>query len=178
MSEVIDTSTLDTVRGITIIVAMDNNRVIGKDGKIPWYIPEDMAMFKATTTGHTVIMGRKTWESLPATKRPLPDRDNIVITRNKSYEAPGAKVAHSLKEALKLCDHTKYTFVIGGAEIYKEALPIADRMLVTELGMSCEGNVKFPPFTQDWCIDKRFNYVSKRDRIHYAVTIYVPRLAK
>ena len=112
-----------------LIWAQSTSGVIGRDGAIPWQLPEDMARFKELTMGHTVLMGRRTWESLPARFRPLPGRRNVVLTRNPHYEADGAEVITSLDEALSLPD----LWVIGGSEIYHLALPAAARCEVTEV---------------------------------------------
>ena len=112
-----------------LIWAQSTSGVIGRDGAIPWQVPEDMARFKDLTTGHTVVMGRRTWESLPPRFRPLPGRRNIVLTRNPHYQAEGAEVITSLDDVLALPD----TWVIGGSEIYHLALPAATRCEVTEV---------------------------------------------
>lgn len=112
-----------------LIWAQSTSGVIGRDGAIPWQLPEDMARFKDLTTGHTVVMGRRTWESLPPRFRPLPGRRNIVLTRNPHYEAEGAEVITSLDDVLALPD----TWVIGGSEIYHLAMPAATRCEVTEV---------------------------------------------
>ena len=110
---------------LDMIVAIAQNRVIGSDNKMLWHIPEDFAHFKKTTMGHPIIMGRKTWESLG---RPLPGRKNVVITRQKDYEAEGAEIVSSLEEALKLLRDEPRVFVIGGGEVYRQAMPLADHM--------------------------------------------------
>ena len=112
-----------------LIWAQSTSGVIGRDGAIPWQVPEDMARFKDLTTGHTVVMGRRTWESLPPRFRPLPGRRNIVLSRNPHYQAEGAEVITSLDDVLALPD----TWVIGGSEIYHLALPAATRCEVTEV---------------------------------------------
>ena len=129
---------------IVIIVAVANNRVIGRDNQLIWNIPEDMAHFKALTAGHTVLMGRKTWESLPPRFRPLPGRRNIVISRQADYNAPGAELAHSLEAGLALAADADLVFIIGGAEIYQQALPLADRLEITEVDLSPDGDSWFP----------------------------------
>ena len=113
----------------SLIWAQSTSGVIGRDGTIPWQLPEDMARFKDLTMGHTVIMGRRTWESLPVKFRPLPGRRNVVLTRNPHYEAQGAEVITSLDDVLALPD----TWVIGGSEIYHLAMPAATRCEVTEV---------------------------------------------
>ncbi len=136
---------------IVLIAAVAKNRVIGRDNQLIWNIPEDMAHFKALTAGHTVIMGRKTWESLPPRFRPLPGRRNIVITRQPDYSTPGAEIAHSLENGLKLASTAETVFVIGGAEIYTQALAVADRLELTEVDLMPEGDAWFPDFSRaDW----------------------------
>jgi dihydrofolate reductase len=136
---------------IVIIAAVARNRVIGKDNKLLWNIPEDMAHFKALTSGHTVIMGRKTWESLPPRFRPLPGRRNIVISRQKDYAAPGAELADSLENALKLASTAATVFIIGGEQIYTQAMAVADRLEITEVDLEPEGDAWFPEIAAvDW----------------------------
>ena len=119
---------------VKIIVAIGKEGEIGKQGDLIWRIPEDLKRFKRLTTGGTVIMGRKTWESLP--KRPLPNRRNIIITRQKDYKAEGAEVICSPQDALNLCKDTD-PFIIGGAEVYKAFLPLTDELLLTEVDCEC-----------------------------------------
>ncbi|WP_126443996.1 dihydrofolate reductase [Sulfuricystis multivorans] len=136
---------------IVIIAAVAKNGVIGKSNALPWRLPEDLQHFKALTLGHTVIMGRKTWESLPEKFRPLPGRENIVVTRNVDYVAPGATVAHSLAAALSKVGAGGTAFVIGGAELYAHALPLADRLELTEIDVDVEGDAFFPAFARaEW----------------------------
>jgi dihydrofolate reductase len=129
---------------VVLIAAMAANRVIGKDNRLLWHLPEDMKHFKALTHGYPVIMGRKTWESLPEKFRPLPGRQNIVISRNARFAAPGAALVGSLDAALALCAAAERAFVIGGAEIYALAMPLADRMELTELDPEFDGDARFP----------------------------------
>ena len=117
---------------VYLVAAVAANGVIGAGGKLPWRLPEDLRHFKALTLGHPVIMGRRTWESLAL--RPLPGRENIVVTRSPGYEAPGAHVAASLEAALALCAGEAVAFVIGGGELYQAALPLADGLVLTEIG--------------------------------------------
>jgi dihydrofolate reductase len=128
---------------VYLVAAVAANGVIGARGKLPWHLPEDLQHFKALTLGHPVIMGRKTWESLG---RPLPGRENIVITRSAAYEAPGASVAASLQAALALCVDEPMAFVIGGSELYAAALPIADGLVLTEIHRDYDGDTRFPEF--------------------------------
>ncbi|MCX7922505.1 MAG: dihydrofolate reductase [Clostridia bacterium] len=125
---------------ISLIVAMDKNRAIGKDNKLPWNLPADLAYFKKVTMGHTVIMGRKTFESIG---KPLPGRQNVVVTRNKNYVAEGCSTIHSIEEALKYRENEE-AFVIGGADIFKEFLPCTDRLFITLIDDEFEGDTYFP----------------------------------
>ena len=136
---------------VVIIAAVARNRVIGKDNQLIWNIPEDMAHFKALTTGQTVVMGRKTWESLPPRFRPLPGRRNIVISRQADYDAPGAEVSDSLENALKLASTVETVFVIGGEQIYTQAMAVADRLEITEVDLEPDGDAWFPEIlTVNW----------------------------
>ena len=135
---------------IVIIAAVARNRAIGRDNQLLWHIPEDMAHFKALTAGHTVIMGRKTWESLPPRFRPLPGRRNIVITRQAGYAAPGAELAGSLECALEMASTAAVAFVIGGEQIYRQALPLADRLEITEVDQEPEADAWFPEIDAGW----------------------------
>ena len=128
---------------LTLIAAVARNGVIGRDNRLPWHLPADLKHFKALTTGHAVIMGRKTWESLPEQFRPLPDRHNIVVTRNAGYRAEGAVVVTSLPAALAAAQSDE-AFVIGGAELYATALPLADRLQLTEIDVAFDGDTHFP----------------------------------
>jgi len=126
---------------LTLIAAVAKNGVIGKSSAIPWRLPEDLQRFKALTMGHPIIMGRKTWLSLG---RPLPGRRNIVISRDGDYSAPGAEVAVSLAAAVAACADVDEVFVIGGAEIYAQALPLADCLQLTEIARDFAGDTHFP----------------------------------
>jgi len=129
---------------VSLVLAMAENGVIGKDGALPWRIPEDMRHFKALTMGKPCIMGRKTWDSLP--KKPLPGRANIVVTRDRNFHAEGAIVAHSLDEAFARAGNAEEIAIIGGAEIYAAALPHAHRIYLTEVHAAFEGDASMPPF--------------------------------
>lgn len=132
------------MKKVVIVVAVARNRVIGKDNQLCWHLPEDMQHFKAVTQGQTVLMGRKTWESLPPRFRPLPGRRNLVVTRQAGYAAPGAETAASLPAALALAGDNETVCIIGGAEIYAQALPLADTLEITEVGLAPEGDTWFP----------------------------------
>jgi dihydrofolate reductase len=133
---------------LTLIAAVAHNGVIGRDNRLPWHLPEDMAHFKALTTGHAVIMGRKTWDSLPPRFRPLPQRTNIVVSRDPAFRAEGATVVHALPAAVAAAGNRE-AFVIGGAEIYGLALPLADRLELTEVEADVVGDAFFPDFDRD-----------------------------
>ncbi|GEK34173.1 dihydrofolate reductase [Kurthia sibirica] len=132
---------------ISLIVAHDKNRVIGLNNQMPWHLPGDLAYFKRMTMGKPIIMGRNTFESIG---RPLPGRKNIIITRNKNYEAQGASVVHSLTEAIDLAqnEHDEI-MIIGGQQIFTEALPLADRLYVTLIDHEFEGDTYFPAY-ENW----------------------------
>ena len=129
---------------IGLIYAQAHDRVIGQNGQMPWHLPEDLALFKRITLQHPVLMGRKTWDSLPERFRPLPGRRNIVITRNADWEAPGAEVAHTLDAAIALCADVPQLWVMGGGELYAQALPEADEVWVTEIDASPAGDTRAP----------------------------------
>ncbi|AEG45268.1 dihydrofolate reductase [Isoptericola variabilis] len=128
--------------------------VIGAGGQIPWRIPEDFAHFRRTTTGHPVVMGRLTWESLPPRFRPLPGRTNVVVTRQADWTAEGAVVAPSLEEGLAAAGYApggaQEVWVIGGAQVYAQALPLADTCVVTEVDLEVEGDAFAPVLGLDW----------------------------
>ena len=126
---------------VSLIVAVAKNGVIGTGGTMPWHITEDFAHFKAVTLGHSVVMGRKTYESIG---RPLPRRRNIVITRNAELSIEGCEMATSLEAALALCEGEEEVFVIGGGEIYRQAMPLADKLYITHVGIEVEGDTCFP----------------------------------
>ena len=129
---------------VSLVAAVAREGVIGRDNTIPWRIPEDAQHFRTLTMGHPVLMGRRTWDSLPDRFRPLAGRRNVVVTRNRAWHADGAEGAGSLADALNLLDAAPQVFVIGGAELYAEALPLADELLLTEIEAEVEGDVFFP----------------------------------
>jgi dihydrofolate reductase len=126
---------------ISIIVAYAANRVIGRNGKMPWHLSEDLKRFRRLTMGHHIVMGRKTWESIG---RLLPGRKHIIVSRKSGYDVPGAKVVDSLEAAIAAARDNSEIFVIGGGEIYPLVLPIADRILATEIDREYEGDTYFP----------------------------------
>lgn len=145
---------------IHLIYARAANGVIGKNNQLPWHLPEDLAHFKQLTQGCTVVMGRKTWDSLPPRFRPLPGRTNIVITRQPLWQAAGASRAASLGDALAQCDPGRTVWVIGGAQIYAEALPQAVRLEVTELEQDFDGDAHAPQLGPEWKESARQRHVS------------------
>ena len=128
---------------LSIIVAIANNQVIGINNTLPWHLPEDLKRFRALTTGHHIIMGRKTYESLG---RLLPGRTTVIVTRNKSYQLEGALIAHSLEAAVALCQNDDEVFLIGGAELYQDGLKLADKLYITEVNLAVDGDAFFPKF--------------------------------
>ena len=135
---------------LNLIYARAANGVIGKDNALPWHLPEDMAHFKRMTAGCPVVMGRKTWDSLPPRFRPLPGRRNIVVTRQADWRADGAERAGGLHEAIALCDGEAEVWVIGGAQIYAEAAPLARRAVVTEIAQDFDGDAYAPVLDSGW----------------------------
>lgn len=134
---------------IALIWAQAHDRVIGAGGVMPWHLPEDLRHFRELTDGDPVVMGRRTWESLPERFRPLPGRTNVVVTRRADFAADGARIAHSLDDALDgLGDGT--VWIIGGAELYGQTLPIADRVEVTEIDLRVDGDTVAPELGEEW----------------------------
>ena len=133
---------------ISMIAAVSKNGVIGKNNDLPWHLPDDMKYFMQTTKNHCVIMGRKNYESLPEKFRPLPNRQNIVVTRNVNFSAPGCTVAHTLQDAVLMADKTfpDEVFLIGGSQIYTEGLLISQKLYLTEIKATIDGDVYFPAF--------------------------------
>ncbi|WP_088032678.1 dihydrofolate reductase [Evansella clarkii] len=132
---------------ISMVVAMDENRVIGKDGDLPWHLPNDLKFFKRVTTGHTIIMGRKTHESIG---RPLPDRRNIVVTTQQSYAPEGVEVLHSLEEVKQFADKKEEEFfLIGGETLFRQLLPVTGRIYLTVIHDEFEGDTYFPEISED-----------------------------
>jgi dihydrofolate reductase len=146
---------------IALIYARAANGTIGLGGTMPWHLPEDLAHFKRLTSGCPVIMGRKTWDSLPVRFRPLPGRCNIVITRQAAWSQNGVQRASSLREALQLCEQDAQTvWVMGGAQIYAQALPLADRVEVTEIAQDFDGDAFAPVLGPEWLEAARQEHVS------------------
>jgi len=133
-----------------LIYARARNGVIGRDNQMPWHLPEDLAHFKRVTLGQPVIMGRKTWDSLPPKFRPLPGRLNLVITRQTDWQAEGALRAGSIDEAMRLCGDVPNVWIMGGAEIYRQAEPLASTAVVTEIDADFEGDAYAPTLSPQW----------------------------
>lgn len=133
---------------LSLIVAMGKNRVIGANGAIPWRLPNELQLFKRITMGHHIIMGRKTWESI---KRLLPGRTTVIVTRQKDYAVAGAVMAESLQAAITACGDDPEIFMIGGGELYRESLPLADRIYLTTVDATPDGDTRMPEFDlSDW----------------------------
>jgi len=161
---------------ISIIVAIAENNVIGKDNALIWSLPADMKYFKEITTGHCVITGRKNYESIPEKFRPLPNRTNIIITRQTDYLAPGATVVNSIDEAIKIAKETGHEeiFIIGGGEIFEQSLHLADKLYVTKIYQSFEGDVYFPLIkSEDWKeTGPRKGIVDEKNKYEHDFIIY------
>jgi dihydrofolate reductase len=154
---------------IYLVAAVAKNGVIGAGGKLPWHLPEDLQHFKKLTLGHPIIMGRRTWESLG---RPLPGRENIVVTRTAGYAAPGASVAASLEGAIALCAGEPVAFVIGGADMYAAALPLADGLVLTEIDRDFEGDTRFPEWDRKaWRAAQKETHTSAAG-VRFAFVLY------
>ncbi|WP_417465101.1 dihydrofolate reductase [Kordiimonas sp.] len=155
---------------ISMIVAMGENRLIGRDNGLPWHLPADLKFFKATTMGKPMIMGRKTFDSIG---RPLPGRRTIVVTRNADWSHEGVEVAPSLDDAFKFAEGEDEVMVVGGAQIYKQALAKADRLYVTEVALSPEGDAYFPEISDaEWGVASRESHPAEADTPAYSFVTY------
>jgi dihydrofolate reductase len=166
---------LMTTPRINLIFARAANGVIGANGTMPWHLPEDLAHFKRTTGAAPVVMGRKTWDSLPPRFRPLPGRWNIVITRQDDWKAEGAQRVGSLQEALSLCEESQVpeVWIIGGAQIYAEAEPLAQYAVVTELARDYEGDAHAPQLSSsEWRETHRESHVSAKEGLNFSFVTY------
>jgi dihydrofolate reductase len=152
----------------SLVVAMARNRVIGRDNRLPWRLPADLAFFKRTTLGHPVIMGRKTYESIG---KPLPGRVNIVVTTQRGFTAPGCLVANSLDEAYRAAGDAPEVSVIGGSSLYATALPTADAIYLTEVDADVEGDVCFPPFDRSQWVETELERHAADERHAYPFRI-------
>ena len=161
---------------ISIIVAIDENNVIGKDNTLIWHLPADMKYFKEKTSGHCVISGRKNYESIPEKFRPLSNRTNIVITRQKNYNAPGTIVVGSIEEAIEKAkqQNENEIFIIGGAEIYRQSIHLADKLYVTKIHHSFQGDVFFPPIkASEWKeVDLKKGIVDEKNKYEHDFIVY------
>lgn len=155
---------------ITLIAACAENGCIGINNTMPWHLPEDFAFFRAYTTGKPVIMGRKTWESLP--KKPLPGRRNIVITRRADYQAEGAETAADLPSALSVCAEADEIIIMGGAQIYTEAMPSATDLRITEVALNVAGDAFFPTVNRSLWQEKSREAHTAANGIGYAFVHY------
>jgi len=156
---------------IYLVAAVASNGVIGRDGRLPWHLPEDLKHFKRLTLGHPVIMGRRTWESLG---RPLPGRENIVVSRRAGYDAPGAAVANSLEGALALCAGEPVAFVIGGQQLFAESLPLAAGLVMTEIQRDYEGDTWFPAYDRSRWRESQRERHSASDGTKFDFVLYEP----
>ena len=154
-----------------LIFAKARNGVIGKDNALPWHLPEDMAHFKRTTMGCPVIMGRKTWDSLPPRFRPLPGRINVVVTRQNSWKENGVQRSSNLREALSFYEQFDNVWVIGGAELYALALPFANTAVVTEINADYDGDAFAPQFGPAWLETARETHTSVNG-LHFSFVTY------
>jgi dihydrofolate reductase len=160
---------------LSLIVAMARNRVIGAGGKIPWHLPGELKLFKELTMGHHIIMGRKTYESI---NRLLPGRTTVIVTRQRDFRVPGAIVAHTLERAIAACAGDEEIFVIGGAEIFREALPLAGRIYLTTVDADVPGDTFMPQFSRaDWR-ERSSQSFPPDERNRYAYTLAVHERAR
>ena len=159
---------------IILIVAMAANRVIGRDNDIPWHIPGEQQRFKRVTMGHTLVMGRRTFESIG---RPLPERKTVIITRNEDHAEPGCTIAHSLPEALEYCREDEKVFIAGGGDIFTQAMTITDTIYLTTLHREVEGDIFFPEFSESEFIKEQEETVNDEEE-PYTFAIYRRRTKK
>lgn len=161
-------------RFVSAIVAAAENNAIGKDNELLWHLPNDLRFFKQTTSGHAVIMGRKTYESVG---KPLPNRRNLVVTRQKDYVLEGAEVVHSLEAALARCSDETEVFIVGGAEIYRQALPFTHRVYLTRVHAELPGDAYFPDLDErDWVlVSEEKHNPDERHAYGYSFQVYERR---
>lgn len=158
---------------ISAIAAMSQNRVIGKDNQIPWYLPGDLKFFKKTTSGHHIIMGRKNYQSIG---KPLPKRTNVVITRNPFFISTGCVIAHSVEEAIQIAfeNGESEAFIIGGGQIYAQSMHLIDRIYLSTIDLSVDGDVFFPEFDRaDWnVIDTQSHAADERNAHAFKIEVF------
>jgi dihydrofolate reductase len=153
---------------IKVIVAISKNRVIGDSNKLIWHIPADLKRFKEVTTGHPIVMGRKTYESIG---RPLPNRRNIIITRDNDFQTKGCEVVNSIEEALLLTNNN--CFIIGGGEIYKQTIHLAEQIYMTQVDEEFEGDTNFPELDKSWYVSKREDFQKdEKNPYNYSFIFY------
>lgn len=163
-----------TASRVGLVWAQARGGVIGVDGRLPWHLPEDLARFKALTTGATVVMGRATWESLPEAARPLPGRRNIVLSRRPGFLAPGAEVAAGLRAALAAAEGE--VWVIGGGAVYAAAAPLADVAVVTDVDLEVAGDTFAPTLPSGWrvvSVEPSSGWHTSRNGLHYRIRTLV-----
>ena len=163
---------------ISLIAALTRNRVIGKDNDLPWHLPDDMKYFMQTTKGHHVVMGRKNYDSIPEKFRPLPNRTNIVVTRQKDLKLPGCLVVNALEDAVSIARNAGESelFIIGGSTIYRLGLPFADRLYLTEIDAELDGDTHFPAINRnDWKeVSRKHHPADDRHAFPFDFVIYDP----
>lgn len=159
---------------ISLIAAISKNNVIGNKGEIPWMLSSDLKRFATLTKNHTVIMGRKTYESIIARLgKPLPERKNVVITSNPAFQAPCCFIFHSLEDAMSATNADGEVFVIGGEELYRKTLSFADKLYLTEVDVVCDGDAFFPKLDKEkWCLEEE-HAVPQDEKNQYASTYFV-----
>ncbi|WP_020168742.1 MULTISPECIES: dihydrofolate reductase [Methylotenera] len=160
------------MKNLSIIVAMAENNVIGINNTLPWHLPEDLKRFRALTTGHHIIMGRKTYESLG---RLLPGRTTVIVTRNKNYHVEGAMIANSLESAVELCKDDDEPFLIGGAELYAAGITLSNKLYLTKVNTTVEGDAFFPSFhVNDWELSEKKDHIAMSG-LEYSDLIYIKK---
>ena len=160
---------------LTLIAATSTNNALGKDNQLVWHLPDDFKRFKTLTSGHYIIMGRKTFESFP---KPLPNRTHVIITRNKNYKAPeGCIVVSSLEKAIEICPKNEEVFIIGGGEIYKQSIDIADKVELTRVHTTVEADTFFPEIDlEKWkLVFEEFHSKDEKHNFDYTFLTYVKR---
>jgi dihydrofolate reductase len=159
-------------KNLSLIVALANDNVIGVNNTLPWHLPEDLKRFRTLTTGHHIIMGRKTYESLG---RLLPGRTTVIVTRNKDYKLEGALIAHSLESAVALCKNDDEVFLTGGAELYQDGLKFADKLYITEVDLSVEGDAYFPEFDLNLWLETSREALTSAQGLPFSYVTYTRR---
>ncbi|MES2498973.1 MAG: dihydrofolate reductase [Pseudomonadota bacterium] len=158
------------MKNLSIIVAVANDNVIGINNGLPWHLPEDLKRFRALTTGHHIIMGRKTYESLG---RLLPNRTTVIVTRNKDYQVEGALIASSLESAIRLCEDDNEPFLIGGAELYQDGIALANKLYLTKVNISVAGDAFFAEINlNDWQLSEKKDHIAASG-LQYSDLVYI-----